>query len=94
MKQKRQKQSHFIQLSYPQGMAISQEGHLIVTEWGKHRITIINTDSGEVISRFGNFSSEQEFKGLEGVALTQDGHIIVADTSNDRLHTVKNGVEK
>ena len=71
---------YFTQLSHPRGMAISQEGHLIVTEWSEYRITIINTDSGEVINRFGKCGSEQgEFRVPEGVALTQDGHIIVAD---------------
>ena len=72
---------YFTQLSHPNGMAISQEGHLIVTEWSEYHITIINTDSGEVINRFGKYGSKQgEFNRPEGVALTQDGHIIVADT--------------
>ena len=47
-----------------------------MTERLEERITIINTDTGEVINRFGKFGSKQEeFYGPEGVALTQDGHI-------------------
>ena len=71
-------------------MVISQEGHLIVTEAGLNDcITIINTDSGEVINRFGQKGSGQiEFKGPEGLSLTQDGHIIVADSVNDCLQVL------
>ena len=75
-------------------MAISQEGHLIVTECWANCITIINTNIGEVINRFGKQGSEQgEFWYPEGVALTQDGHIIVADSFNNRLQvlTIKGG---
>ena len=60
-----------------------------MAEWWANCITIINTDSGEVINRFGKYGSEQgEFDRLEGLALTQDGHIIVADTFNDRLQVL------
>ena len=64
------------QLSLPHGMVISQEGHLIVTEWLHDCITIINIDSGEVINRFGKRGSGNvEFNFPNGVALTQDGCI-------------------
>ena len=70
-------------------MVISQEGHLIVAEHYNHCITIIDTASGEVIDRLGQYGSGQvEFMYLEGVALTQDGYIIVADTLNDRLQVL------
>ena len=79
--------TYLTRLSYPRGMVISQEGHLIVAEFGN--ITIINTDNGEVINRFGKHGSGQvEFIGPEGVSLTQDGHIIVADQYNNRLQVL------
>ena len=78
--------THLTRLSYPSGMVISQEGHLIVAEFGS--ITIINTDSGEVINRFGQYGSGQvEFSGPAGVSLTQDC-IIVADRYNNRLRVL------
>ena len=90
MKENSQKMiTYLTQLSYPSGMVISQEGHLIVAGWLNDYITIINTDSGEKINRFGKYGSGQvEFRGTEGVSLTQDGHIIVADTYNNRLQVL------
>ena len=66
--------TYLTRLSYPRGMVISQ-GHLIVAEF-IGSITIINTDSGEKINRFGKYGSGQVvFNRPEGVsALTQDGH--------------------
>ena len=79
--------TYLTKLSNPRGMVISQEGHLIVAEHYNHCITIINTDSGEVINRFGKKDSRKvEFQYPEGMSLTQDGHIVLADTYNDRLH--------
>ena len=79
--------TYLTRLSYPRGMVISQEGHLIVTRYDS--ITIINTDSGEVINRFGQQGSGQvEFRGPAGLSLTQDGHIIVADQYNNRLQVL------
>ena len=81
--------TYLTRLTYPSGMVISQKGHLIVTEWLNDCITIINTDSGEVINRFGKYGSGQvEFRGPEGVSLTQDGHIIVVDFFNHRLQVL------
>ena len=69
------------------GMVISLEGHLIVAEFGC--ITIINTDSGEVIKRFGQKGSGQvEFRGPKGLSWTHDGHIVVVDTVNHRLQVL------
>ena len=79
--------TYLTRLSYPSGMVISQEGHLIVAGWLNDYITIINTDSGEKINRFGQYGSGQ-VRGTEGVSLTQDGHIIVADTYNNRLQVL------
>ena len=77
------------QLSHPRGMAISQEGHLIVTERDDSCITIINTTSGEVINRFGQYGSGQiEFDYPNGLSMTQDGHIVVADYDNHRLQVL------
>ena len=70
-------------------MAISQEGHLIVTERDDSCITIINTTSGEVINRFGQYGSGQiEFDYPNGLSMTQDGHIVVADYDNHRLQVL------
>ena len=60
-----------------------------MAERSNNCITVINTDSGHLINRFGQPGSGQvEFKGPGGLSLTQDGHIIVADTYNDRLQVL------
>ena len=51
--------AYLTQLSISHGMVISRKGHLIVTDWSKHCITIINTASGEKVFSFGQFGSGQ-----------------------------------
>ena len=72
---------------YPRGLAISQEGHLIVAVEGEHCITIIDPNSGNKIRSFGQHgvSKPARFNNPKGVALSQDGHIILADFFNHRL---------
>ena len=68
-------------------MAISQEGHLIVTECWAKCITIINTNIGEVINRFGKQGSEQgEFFHM--MYVHQNGNIFVTDIWNHRVQVL------
>ena len=76
----------YTKLSALHGLAVTQEGHLIVAESFRHCITIINTTEWNKVRSFGKLDSQQkEFNWPRGVALTQDGHIVVADRSNHRL---------
>ena len=76
-------------LSYPRGLAITNEGHLIVTEWSKHCITIIDPTNGKKIRSFGQRGSGQvQFNGPVGVAVIQDGRIVVAEYYNHRLQVL------
>ena len=77
------------QLSHPRGLTISREGHLIVTEWDHSCITTINTTSGAVIDRFGQYGSGKvEFHYPNGISMAQNGHIIIADFDNHRLQVL------
>ena len=79
----------FTNLSYPTGLAITREGHLIVAEYGKHCITIIDPTNGKKIRSFGQCGNGQvQFVNPQGVAVTQDGHIVVAEYSNHRLQVL------
>ena len=49
----------FTDLSGPQGLAITREGHLVVAEDGKHCITIIDPTNGRKIRSFGQRGSGQ-----------------------------------
>ena len=77
----------FTDLSRPTGLAITREGHLIVTECGKHCITIIDPTNGKKIRSFGQCGNVQ-FVNPQGVAVTQDGRIVVTDYSNHRLQVL------
>ena len=79
----------FTDLSEPQGLAITREGHLIVAEKGKDCITIIDPTNRRKIRSFGQRGSGQvQFNFPCGVAVTQDGRIVVADCYNDRLQVL------
>ena len=74
-------------LSMPAGVAITNGGQLIVAEWGKDSITIMN--NGKKISSFGKRGSGRvQFSFPQGVSVTQDGHIIVANCGNQRLQVL------
>ena len=80
----------FTDMTVPEGLAITREGHLIVADWGNHCITIIDPTNGKKIRSFGQFRSELsgQFKSPCGVAVTQDGRIIVTDFWNHNLHVL------
>ena len=71
----------FTDMSDPRRLAITREGHLIVAEWSKHCITIIDPTNGRKIMSFGQLGSGRvQFSRPSGVAVTQDGRIVVAMT--------------
>ena len=73
----------------PTGLAITREGHLIVAEYGKHCISIIDPTNGRKIRSFGQRGNGQvQFINPQGVAVTQDGHIVVADYRHHRLQVL------
>ena len=79
----------FIDLSGPQGLAITREGCLIAVEDGKHCITIIDPSNGRMIKRIGQYGTGKvEFNRPEGAAVTQDGRIVVSDYDNHRLQVL------
>ena len=79
----------FTDLSCPQGLAITREGHLIVAEYGKHCITIIDPTNGRKIRSFGQRGSGKvKFNYPYGVAVTKDGRILVADWGNHRVQVL------
>ena len=76
----------FTDLSYPKGLAITREGHLIVAEWDKNCITIIDPTNGRKIRSFGQLGSGKlQFNDPYGVAVTQNGRIVVTEYGNHSL---------
>ena len=71
------------------GLAFTREGHLIVVEFRKHCITIVDPTNGRKIRSFGQYGSGQvQFAYPSGVAVTQDGCIVVVDWFYNRLQVL------
>jgi tripartite motif-containing protein 2/3/tripartite motif-containing protein 71 len=69
----------------PCGVAIAQNGEVVVSELGKHCMSMFGT-SGEKLKSFGSYGALQgEFGGPRGVAVDCEGNILVADSWNRRI---------
>ena len=67
------------ELNRPYGVAVSDDGHVIVTEWGGHCVTILDNE-GKKVNSFRGFSYPY------GVAITPDNFILVSD--NHRIQKI------
>ena len=87
------------QFDRPTGVAIDNDGSIIVADTENHRIRKIDSN-GVVTTIAGSFSGYKDGTGTnayffepEGVAIDNDGSIIVADTWNHRIRKIdSNGV--
>ena len=69
----------------PWGVAISQRGEVLVTEFDGHRVSIFSY-SGERLRSFGTRGSGQgQFRYPAGIALDCDNNILVVDNDNHRI---------
>ena len=66
------------ELNTPFGVAVTDDGHIIVSERGSHCVTILNRD-GKKMKSFGQDSENVEFFYPRGVAITSDNFILVTD---------------
>ena len=75
---------------YPWGIIKSKNGELIIAEWGKDCVTIINSDKEKQLS-FGQCKkSKNPFLNPRGVAITKDDTILVTN-GNCLQQFTKNG---
>ena len=75
------------ELNYPWGVAIRDDGHVIVTENSGNCITILDNE-GKKVKSFGGKggSGNVQFSGPRGVAITPDNFILVPD--NHRIQKI------
>ena len=68
------------ELNRPWGVAVSDDGHVIVTEWGDHCLTVLDNE-GKKVKSFGveGRSGNVQFSYPRGVAITPDNFILVSD---------------
>ena len=75
------------ELNCPYGVAVCDDGHVIVTESGNHCVKILDNE-GEKVKSFGGEggSGNVRFSGPRGVAITSDNFILVSD--NRRIQKI------
>ena len=72
-------------VNQPWGVAITQQGQVVVVEYGESCVSIFNS-KGEKIRSFGSGGSGHgQFSEPYGVAIDDDGNILVVDGGNDRF---------
>ena len=71
------------ELNWPRGVAVSDDGHVIVTEWSGHCVTILDNE-GKKVKSFGGEggSGNVQFSYPRGVAITPDNFILVSGMSH------------
>ena len=79
------------QFSNPYGAALDGGGHLVVAEWGYHRVQVLNYADGSHVRTIGSQGSEQgQFSGpYGGICIDGDGRIIVCDSGNHRIQVLQ-----
>jgi sugar lactone lactonase YvrE len=87
------------QFSSPRGVAIDNDGAIIVADTYNHRIRKIDSN-GEVSTIAGSTEgyadgtgTNAQFRNPYGVAIDNDGSIIVADSLNDRIRKIDSNGE-
>ena len=66
-------------LKRPCGIAVCDNGDIVVAEYGAHCVTIVNKE-GERVRSFGTRGTKEgQFTYSRGVAITNDEHILVTD---------------
>ena len=73
------------ELHRPCGVAVSDDGHVIVTENNGNCVTILD-DEGKKVKSFGGKGGRVEFLRPRGVAITPDNFILVSD--NHRIQKI------
>ena len=74
-------------LTEPKGVAVNKKGQIIVTENGRHCVSIFSPD-GEHIKTFGKHGKVQgQFAYPRGTVVDKDDNILIADRGNRRIQT-------
>ena len=73
------------ELNHPWGVAVSDDGHVIVTERSGNCVTILDNE-GKKVKSFGRKGGRVEFLRPRGVAITPDNFILVSD--DDRIQKI------
>ena len=72
-------------LKRPTRVAVTDDGLVIVSEWGGHCITIFNREGKKIKSIGTEGNGRGQLQYPQGVAVTSKGTILVSDTFNHRI---------
>ena len=70
---------------HPYGVAVSNSGEVVVSEYHSHRISVYSREGRHIRSFGSNGSDEGEFYCPHGVAIISDSQILIADEYNHRI---------
>ena len=73
-------------LQGPLGVAVSDAGHVIVSEYNANIVSILSNE--EKLKTFGKGANNIKFNRNYGVVITDDGYIIVADACHHRIQRI------
>lgn len=83
------------QFDDPMGVALNSKNHLIVADWGNHRVQVFDEELRFLMSFGSKGFKNGEFMCLRGIAVDAQDNIIVADCGNHRIQVFDcNGVWK
>ena len=74
-------------LDHPSGVAIHNDGRIIVSEYSPDLVSMLNKE-GKKLKSFGKGVNNISFSYNHGVAITEDGYVLVADSSNHRIQKI------
>ena len=74
-------------LNSPRGVAVHDDGRIIVSEYGPDIVSILSKE-GKKLKSFGNGANNITFSSNRGVAITDDGYILVADYGNHKIQKI------
>ena len=70
------------------GMSLTQDGHIVVTDWANHGLKVL-TIEGAFVSYIGSPGSQPlKFKNPFDVAVHHNGKLFVTDSGNDRVQVL------
>ena len=72
-------------LKGPYGVAVSNSGELVVSEYDGYCISVYSREGRKIRSFGSRGSSTGQFEDPCGVAITSDNHILIADEGNHRI---------
>ena len=72
-------------IKYPYGVAVSNSGEVVVSEYWNHRISVYSRERKHIRSFGSKGSNKGQFYYPHGVAITSDNYILIADEYNYRI---------